>query len=330
MRSVTSWFKKPFLFMLGISLVWVYACTTGAWAVPLNPADILLSNEGVPNVPDSNGNKGFLPNNTNSAPNPSFVDCAGGSMGPSAGRGYNCLIQVDQDDATGYILGVFYKAGTNNAFPVFRIAREGQSIFDSVNIQPNIIESGVYWNPYRFSDPTHMYQENCTLCITNNSNAGIHGADTIAGIYGVPVNKFPTVMPLLTLFGQTQTNDSIGLQWGLPVLKIGDEGHQHIGGAYAGGLLEVSSCGAGSPSIAGADGAFVVTVDMGSPTACTVTFHAMWTSTDITCNFISETDFVSWKFSKVGSANAWTGITFRSSGPLTSGSKIHGICVGHV
>lgn len=96
------------------------------------------------------------------------------------------------------------------------------------------------------------------------------------------------------------------------------------------GTISVSTCGSGSPTIAGADAAFVITLGTGTPTACTITFAATWVTSDITCVFISETDSVTWKFAKVGSANAWTAVTLTASAALTNASKIHGLCVGHV
>jgi len=117
---------------------------------------------------------------------------------------------------------------------------------------------------------------------------------------------------------------------GTEVWRLEDSGHQHIGGAHASGTLSVSSCGSGNPSIAGGDNAFVIALGNSTPTACTVTFHSTWKSTDLTCTFISESDAVGWKFAKVGSANAWTGVTLTASSALTNGSKIHGVCVGHI
>jgi hypothetical protein len=117
---------------------------------------------------------------------------------------------------------------------------------------------------------------------------------------------------------------------GTEVWRLEDNGHQHVGGAHASGALSVSSCGEGNPSIAGGDNAFVITLGNGTPTACKVTFHTSWKSTDLTCTFISESDAVNWKFAKVGSANAWTGVILTASNTLTNGSKIHGVCIGHV
>jgi len=135
-----------------------------------------------------------------------------------------------------------------------------------------------------------------------------------------------TVPGLVSAYGNMLCCPSNGTE----VWRLEDSGHQHIGGAHASGTLSVSSCGSGNPSIAGGDNAFVIALGNGTPTACTLTFHSTWKSTDLTCTFISESDAVGWKFAKVGSANAWTGVTLTASSALTNGSKIHGVCVGHV
>ena len=190
-------------------------------------------------------------------------------------------------------------------------------------------QNDFYYNAFKFTDPTQAGQPiNCAACFTNNSSQvgnGHDGKDAVLGIYGVPTNLF-TAMPLLVAFGNTNTTTS-PWQSGSRVYQLDDTGHISTGGTVNPG---VSACGTGSPAITGKDSAFVITLGTGTPTACTVTFGSTWLSTDLTCTFISESDLVNWKFVKVGSANAWTGITLTSSAALTNASKIHGVCVGHV
>jgi hypothetical protein len=151
----------------------------------------------------------------------------------------------------------------------------------------------------------------------------------VVDIYGCPQNKYRgcTVGArpnLLRLYGQVLCCGLVGSE----VLRVEDNGHMHRGGTVGPGVA-ANSCGTGSPTITGHDSTFVVTLGTGTPTACTVIFGTAWQSTDLTCTFISETDAVGWKFTKAGSANAWTGITFTASSSLSDASKVHGVCVGH-
>ena len=315
---------KKLHFMITTCLVLLMSNATGA-----QTNGIIESTSGVPTTATDGYNKGFYPDNTDSTPNPSFIKCAGGDMGSQAGGGYNCLIQVDQSDQHGYAFGIFMKNGTQDAFPYFRVRKTGTTIMDAFNNQPNYVNT-FYYTPYIFGDPTDTYEEACTVCLTTNQNITAQNTSSVLAIYGTPTNIFPSVLPLQRGYGNTTANKGTGRQVGTLVYQMGDEGHLHYGGAYGSGALIVSTCGTGSPKIAGADGAFVITLDTGTPTSCTVMFHAIWTSTDLTCTFISDSDLVNWKFAKVGSVNAWTGVTLTASAPLTNASKIHGLCVGHV
>ena len=152
----------------------------------------------------------------------------------------------------------------------------------------------------------------------------------VVDIYGCPQNQYigctVGARPnLLRLYGEASC---CGLR-GTEVFRVEDNGHLHRGGTVGSGLT-VTSCGSGAPTITGSDSAFVITIGTDTPTACTVMFGTAWQSKDITCTFISESDAVNWKFSKVGSVNAWTGVTLGSSAVLTSGSKVHGVCLGHI
>jgi hypothetical protein len=280
----------------------------------------LTSSEGVPTG-------GFLPYNIDGTLSTKgcLVDLAGGNMGSGSYQGANFLMSCDTEDTSGRYMWITQNDNRDLPRTIFEVRRNGFTYGNGLSIQQTqAYNQPTFYTPYQF-----RYNGSIGWAALN-ATTDVPSVDfPVLGIWGMVSQYGDTKPPLALYYGQTTANGNGWVQ-GTLVYKLSDNGHIHLGGAYPSGSLSVSTCGTGSPTIAGADTAFVITLGTSTPTSCTVTFNATWTSTDLTCTFISESDLVNWKFTKVGSANAWTGVTITASGPLTNGSKIHGVCVGHV
>jgi len=276
---------------------------------------------------------------TNSAwTGPVQLRMAAGNLG---GNGYartchNFVLQYNQEDGFGMPFAIFNNNINGDPQVALGVTRQNNGIRSNSLFILQKDSGPPGWDMFGGGpglgviDPTSVHAR-AGLFVTQDvstAQAGMfYSATQFVGlnrtIYAV---SDATVPGLVSAYGNMLCCPTNGTE----VWRLEDNGHQHVGGAHASGVLSVSSCGEGSPSIAGGDNAFVITLGNGTPTACTVTFHTSWKSTDLTCTFISEIDAVGWRFAKVGSANAWTGVTLTASNTLTNGSKIHGVCIGHV
>lgn len=309
-------------------------------------ATIIESETGVPPG-------GFLLNKTLTTTNsngPESFKCAAGPWGPTFptnNTGWKCLLQYNIED-TSFARGVFGivhnipgdsgggSPGQSIPFPDFNIWNTGTVTTNQLLIIQN---SGGWWTsggfqgsgPNAFVFGGNPYSASPLIVTTDVPRSAFAGATYgIATVFGCHRGNICTAgdtdaPDLLTLFGNASCCEITGTK----VFTVEDNGHLHVGGAGLTGTLAVSTCGT-SPSIAGSDSAFTITLGTGTPSACTVTFKKAWTSADITCTFISETDGVMWRFAQVGGAGAWTGVTLTSSAALTNGSRVHGVCVGHL
>jgi hypothetical protein len=257
------------------------------------------------------------------------------------GNGYamtcsNFVLQYNQENGFGMPFAIFNNNINSDPQVALGVTRQNNGIRSNsvFVIQKDSGPPG--WDMFGSSpglgyiDPTSVHAH-AGLLVTqdvNTSQAGLfYSATQFIGLNRTIYTATDATAPgLVSAYGNMLCCPSTGTE----VWRLEDNGHQHVGGAHASGTLSVSSCGTGSPSIAGSDSAFVITLGSGTPTACTVTFHTTWKSADLTCNFISESDAVGWKFAKVGTANAWSGVTLTASSTLTNESKIHGTCIGHV
>jgi hypothetical protein len=317
---------------------------TGVVTLPANPVGSLFSNGGAP--PDTgNIDGGFYPKNYNLSLANSYgswgteIKCAGGNLGNMGGGiGTNCLIAYDDQNQTGSAFMVWNNSQVNQPHRIFSVERSGYTRAQGLDIAqwdpgPPYYNKPQFW--YSPTYPTPTGTPGALNVTTDMPNAYA----PVVGIWGIAQNRYGTSIlpPLISLWGNNNISSSgylVGSTDGAnvtanKVLEVADNGHMKVGGTASGSPISVSSCGT-SPTIAGKDNAFVVTLGTGTPSACTVTFGWAWDSTDFTCAFISETDLVNWKMAKVGSANAWTGVTFTASAALTNASKIHGTCIGHV
>ena len=280
----------------------------------------LISNGGVPTG-------GYLPYNIDGSLSAKGcqVDLAGGNMGSGAYQGANFLMSCDTEDTSGRYMWITQNDNRDLPRTVFEVRRNGFTYGNGLSIQQTLAyNQPFYYTPYQF-----RYNGSIGWAALNATTDVPSNDFPVLGIWGMISQYGSTKPPLALYYGQTTANGN-GYVQGSLVYNLSDNGHIHLGGAYPSGSISVSSCGSGSPTIAGADTAFVITLGTGSPNACTVIFANSWGSSDLTCTFISESDLVNWKFAKVGSAKAWTGVTLTASVPLTNGSKIHGLCVGHV
>jgi hypothetical protein len=300
------------------------------WTITMaaNIADSVVSSGGAPT-------RGWCDTDD---PDHNIVRINGGYLGPN---GYNgtcarALFKYDMGDAYGYPL--MFLSYINDAAPFvsFGVSRKINGIRANASwiIQRDSGPPGYeIVGPYAGAgvvDPTSPLASapHYITSDVNTMNAGgFYGITTIIGLNRtLYIDTTDANAPgLIQAFGNAQCCPTSGAE----VWRLQEDGHQHVGGAGATGTLSVHDCGTGSPSIVGADTAFVITLGS-DPTSCTVSFKHAWTSSDLTCTFISEADSVGWKFTKVGSAKSWTGVTFTASRTLTSFSKVHGLCVGHV
>jgi hypothetical protein len=306
-------------FVLGSVLLCLAAVTTYAQDVP---ASRLLSSGGMPAT-------GYVPDNNVSgvfAPSTEYTNCAGGALLTTGATGSRCLITFNINysnggDGLGSLLRVWNNDNNQQPHLIFDVDRAGFTTAQGLRI----LQQGCgapHWMSYCASPSSAQ-----VMLVMADVPGSTNG---VVDIYGCPGNKYGGCVlgnrpNLLRLYGQTICCGLAGTE----VLRVEDNGHMHRGGT-AGPGIAAGSCGTGSSTIAGSDSTFVVTLGTGNPTACTVIFGTAWKSTDITCTFISETDAVGWKFTKAGSANAWTGITLTASSSLTDASKVHGVCVGHM
>lgn len=301
-----------------------------ALAIASNPADSVVSNGGAPT-------RGWC--DTDDADH-NIVRINGGYLGPS---GYNAtcasaLFKYDMADAYGYPMMFLSYINDMTPFVSFGISRKINGFRanagwiiqrDSGSPGYEVMGSGPGLGIVDPTSPFASTPQYITGDVNTMHAGGFYALTTYMGLnrvlYGATIDA--NAPGLIQAFGNAQCCPTSGTE----VWRLQEDGHQHLGGAGASGTLSVENCGTGGPSIAGADNAFVITLGAGPPTAsCTVTFKHAWSSTDLTCTFISETDNVNWKFAKVGGANAWTGVMLTANRPLTSASKVHGLCVGHV
>ncbi len=339
-----NWWHALLPAALMVLLIAASSSATGVLTPAANPVSNIMSTGGVPKD-TGNIDGGFRPKNFDLALTPSYgswgteIKCAGGNMGSMGGGiGTNCLFAYDQENQTGSVMLVWNNSNINQPHRIFSVDRSGYTRAQGLDIAqwdagPPYYNTPQFW--YSPTYPTPTGSPGALNVTTDMPNAYV----PVVGIWGLPQNRYGSSVlpPLLSLWGNNNISSSgylVGSTDGTnvtanKVMEVADNGHMKVGGTVSGSPLSVSTCGT-SPTIAGKDTAFVVTLGTGTPSACTVTFNWAWDSADITCTFISETDLVNWKFVKVGSANAWTGITFTASTALTNGSKIHGVCVGHV
>lgn len=191
-------------------------------------ASILKSETGAPDG-------GYLLNDVDTTPNANFMNCSGGYIGTLT-SGYNCLIQGDIGDTTGYLFGVAYKNGVDDAFPLFRVKREGATIAQLLWVQPNINGSR---DPYKFGDPTNTFNVNCIFCMAQHAVQDGNNAVIGMGVYGNP--STPT-SDLVRMYGATTKNVGTGLLTGTLRMTIPDAGQFLLGGstvttAIAGGEI---------------------------------------------------------------------------------------------
>ena len=288
------------------------------------------SRGGTPSSGVLNGNGGYTPADMSTGSFSSqgcTVKLSGGNMGNGSYTGANFLMACDTQDTSGRFFLLWNNDNATLPKTLFEIRRNGYTYANGLSIQQTqTYNQPVYYTPGQFN----YGGGNIGWAALNVTSDVPSTALPVLGIFGMQSQYGSTYPPLIRAYGQTSYSSGTGYTSGTEVWSLADNGHVHLGGTGASGTLSVSICGTGSPTIAGADSAFVITLGTGTPTACTVTFKQTWTSTDLTCLFISETDSVNWKFAKVGSASAWTGITLTASAALTNASKIHGTCIGHV
>jgi hypothetical protein len=102
-------------------------------------------------------------------------------------------------------------------------------------------------------------------------------------------------------------------------------GDSHVEATGAGvAVAAVSSCG-GSPSIVGSDAAGRVTLGTGSPASCQIVFGTSWTNPPV-CHFTNESG--NSQAYSISAVDAFS-VTFRTTGPMTTGDVINYTCLGY-